>query len=67
MKTVKQYPNLCKSCNGSGLINNYEEQNFYTPLVMTKITCPVCSGTGVITVTETIEDDRLIVIKQNDP
>ena len=59
MKTIRQYPNLCPACNGSGLINDY-----FPATSTPKITCPVCSGSGIITVTETTVDDYVIEINK---
>jgi len=50
MKT-RQYPDICKTCNGTGRI---------TDCISTTDTsriCPVCNGRGVIVVLETETDD----------
>jgi DnaJ-class molecular chaperone len=46
--TTKQYPDMCRTCNGTGkLADCSDTTNPYR-------TCPVCMGTGTITITETI-------------
>lgn len=56
MKTTKTYLSGCNFCNATGLIRNYAFDPNVTGCAIL-VTCPVCNGTKIITVTETIEDD----------
>ena len=47
-KVIKTYPGLCKDCGGLGQFMDSRT----APVCKT---CPVCKGTGVITITETYE------------
>lgn len=51
MSKKKEYPIICPSCNGTGLIiRNY---NFTVPYVP----CNACNGTGKVICTETCDCD----------
>jgi len=51
----RTYPKGCDWCNATGYVHPYYGQgNSTTPLTNV---CPVCGGTGVVTVTEIIEED----------
>jgi DnaJ-class molecular chaperone len=51
MTTIKQYPSLCTTCNGTGqLSDQLDTTNPHR-------CCPVCTGLGTVTVTETIFDN----------
>ena len=53
MKTTRQYPDICKTCNGKGqLVDCISTTNPYR-------TCPVCNGTKTIIITEICEDSEL--------
>ena len=45
--TIKTYPKICDYCHGKGQV--WDNPNCINPYV----TCPVCKGAGVVTVTET--------------
>ena len=59
MKITKTYPIVCPSCYGSGLMNDWMPTTT-TP----KIQCKACNGTGIVTVTETIEDDEFKKLRE---
>ena len=48
MKITRTYPKLCDACNGDGWIPTTGTSSDTTKQ------CPVCKGTGIITVTEII-------------
>jgi hypothetical protein len=52
MITTRTYFNGCNWCNATGLIPSKDFGMNTTPLM---ITCPVCNGSKVITVTESFE------------
>jgi hypothetical protein len=54
MKTTRTYLQECTWCNATGFVK-IPNPGFMTS-ALTGI-CPVCQGTKVITVTETIEDE----------
>lgn len=61
MKITKQYPDICKTCNGSGFIKNPQQATTtnYT------VTCPACGGNKTVIVIETSEyDDWLEQIRK---
>lgn len=61
MKTMRQYLEMCKTCNGYGqLADSATSTNLYR-------TCPVCNGSGVITITETITVDNIEFYPNFDP
>lgn len=45
---VREYPVVCSNCGGAGSVCDYGT------ISMSFRTCPVCNGTGVITIKETI-------------
>jgi DnaJ-class molecular chaperone len=54
MKTItRTYPKACEHCGGTGAVSSWMDS------MSTVSMCPVCNGTGVVTVTETetVEDD----------
>jgi len=51
MKT-KTYPIVCKSCNGSGYMNNPNFDPNVTE-TSTSVICKACNGSGIVIVTET--------------
>jgi len=53
MKIIRQYPQACVYCSATGVASQPSDS---TTTATTRI-CPVCGGSGTITVTETIEDD----------
>jgi len=53
--TKRTYADLCKTCKGKGFIGN-PNFNPYVTSSVTTIPCPVCGGSKIITVTETIEE-----------
>lgn len=59
MKTTRTYPKLYYACKGDGWIPTTG-----TSLDTTK-QCPVCKGTGIITVTEIIEENENKDIRRN--
>lgn len=44
---VREYPVVCSNCGGTGTVCSYGTTTAFK-------TCPVCNGTGVITIKETI-------------
>lgn len=48
------YPDVCKHCGGKGKITSPANNN--TAANPIEEVCPVCKGTGVITVTEFLSD-----------
>lgn len=48
------YPDVCKHCGGKGKITPAISAG--TTTAPTEEVCPVCKGTGVITVTEFLPD-----------
>jgi len=52
MKTTKQYPIVCPSCRGEGVISN-PSIGLTTNIT---IICPACNGNKIVICTETIED-----------
>ena len=55
MKTTKTYFSGCNYCNATGLIKNYVFNPNITGCEVS-ITCPVCNGSKVITITEVTEN-----------
>lgn len=51
MTTIRQYPKGCDFCCGKGIIPGTEGLSTSTTRI-----CPVCNGSGVIIVTETVDD-----------
>ena len=52
MKATKQYPIVCPSCRGEGVISN-PSIGLTTNIT---IICPACNGNKIVICTETIED-----------
>lgn len=55
-KTKREYPIVCKSCGGLGMIKNSEMD--YTPNSTIFILCPACDGTKTVIITEEITDNE---------
>jgi len=53
MKTTKSYPIICPSCQGAKIVPT---PNFNPYIDDLTTTCPACSGTGIVTCTETTEE-----------
>jgi DnaJ-class molecular chaperone len=60
MKVTRTYPKICDHCYGKGQV--WDNPNCTNPY----ITCPVCKGTGVITVVEEFERDEVIKCEHPD-
>lgn len=59
---VREYPVVCSNCGGAGSICDYGTTS------MPFRTCPVCNGTGVITIKETIfEGNENDIINEHYP
>ena len=49
MEIVRTYDKGCEWCGATGQVYNHESMGTTAPLY---VTCPVCNGTGKVTVTE---------------
>jgi DnaJ-class molecular chaperone len=53
MKTIKQYPTGCSWCNATGMVREL----YPTTTGGWSQVCPVCNGSKIVIVTETITDE----------
>ena len=64
MKTKRTYLDGCKWCGATGVVSNNSLPPMST-MSNSTITCPVCNGSKVITVTEEFDDTEIIGIPSN--